>query len=84
VDVYLPGCPPTPEGVITAYMAVHEKIQNERIDKVRWYRKDAIPEVPVPLLGPDLVDVRQIPEISAAAKEQSSDALEPEGVDGTV
>jgi len=70
VDVYVPGCPPTPEGLMCAYMAVHEKIQQENIKAVRWYQKDPIPEVPVPLLGgPDLVDPRQIPEISAAARE---------------
>jgi len=68
VDVYVPGCPPTPEALIMAYMAVHDKIQNEKINEVRWYRKEAIPEVPVPILGgPDLIDPRHIPEISAAA-----------------
>src|SRR5512137_487706 len=51
VDVYIPGCPPTPEALIQAYMAVHQKIQNESIKAVRWYRKDPIPEVPVPLWG---------------------------------
>ncbi len=70
VDVYIPGCPPTPEALLNAYIVLHDKIQNERIKKVRWYRKEAIPEVPVPLLGgPDLVDPRRIPEISAAARE---------------
>jgi NADH-quinone oxidoreductase subunit B len=69
VDVYVPGCPPTPEGLMCAYMAIHEKIQNEDIRKVRWYRKDPIPAAPVPLLGgPDLIDPRQIAEISAAAQ----------------
>jgi NADH-quinone oxidoreductase subunit B len=70
VDVYVPGCPPNPEALIDAYMAVHAKIQNEKVNKVRWYRKEPVPEIPVPLLGgPDLVDVRQIPDISAAARE---------------
>jgi hypothetical protein len=70
VDIYVPGCPPTPEALINAYMAVHEKIQNEKLNEVRWYRKDPIPEIPVPLLGgPDLIDPRMVPEISAAARE---------------
>jgi len=79
VDVYIPGCPPTPEALMTAYMAVHEKIQNEKINKVRWYRKDPIPEAPVPLLGgPDLIDPRQIPEISAEARgAQTTTETEP-------
>lgn len=64
---------------MTAYMAVHEKIQNEKINQVRWYRKDPIPEAPVPILGgPDLIDPRQVPEISAAA--QQALAAEAESV----
>ena len=79
VDVYVPGCPPTPEALIVAYMAVHDKIQNESIKEVRWYRKDPIPEVPVPLLGgPDLIDVRQSPEISAAARDLEDETTETE------
>ncbi|MGC9334774.1 MAG: NADH-quinone oxidoreductase subunit B [Anaerolineae bacterium] len=70
VDVYVPGCPPTPEGLIAAYMAVHEKVLNEKINDVRWYEKEPIAAAPVPLLGgPDLVDPRQIDEISAWVRE---------------
>lgn len=80
VDVYVPGCPPTPEALITAYMAVHDKIQNEKINQVRWYRKPAIPEVPVPILGgPDMIDPRHIPEISAAAEAGATGEANNEG-----
>jgi NADH-quinone oxidoreductase subunit B len=75
VDAYVPGCPPTPEGLMAAYMAVHDKIQNERIDNVRWYKKDPVPAAPVPLLGgPDLIDPRHIEDIAAAAEEPAPEA----------
>ncbi|MFN2226311.1 MAG: NADH-quinone oxidoreductase subunit B [Anaerolineae bacterium] len=84
VDVYVPGCPPTPEGLIQAYMAVHAKVLNEQINQVPWYKKDPIPAVPVPLLGgPDLIDPRQMDEIRARAREPQPAAAsgEPEKED---
>ena len=72
VDIYVPGCPPTPEGLIAGFMALHERIQKESIKQVRWYRKGPIPEVPIPSLGPDLIDVRQIPAIKAAQESSES------------
>jgi NADH-quinone oxidoreductase subunit B len=75
VDIYIPGCPPTPEALLHAYLTLHQKMQDERIDRVRWYQRQPIAEVPEPLLGgPDLVDIRQIPEISAAAHETPEEA----------
>jgi NADH-quinone oxidoreductase subunit B len=29
VDIYLPGCPPRPEMLINAILALHEQIENE-------------------------------------------------------
>lgn len=74
VDLYIPGCPPTPEATLNAYILLHKRIQGERIDQVRWYRKDPVPEVPVPMIGgPDLVDVRRIAEVAAAARGTSDE-----------
>lgn len=70
VDIYVPGCPPTPQALMNALIMLQKKIDKESIRKVRWYRKGAdTVEVPVPILGPDLIDVRRIPDIKAKAAE---------------
>lgn len=60
VDVYIPGCPPTPEALIYGLLKMHEKVESQSIAKVAWYQKDSSGYVPVPVLGPDLYDPRQI------------------------
>ena len=61
VDVYVTGCPPTPQALLHGLITLQKKIDNQSISQVPWYRKGPSESVPVPLLGPDLIDPRQAP-----------------------
>jgi NADH-quinone oxidoreductase subunit B len=77
VDVYIPGCPPTPQALIHGMIKLQEKIDKQSIRKVRWYQKgpDSV-EVPVPVLGPDLIDLRRTAEIKKIAAQPQAEAEE--------
>lgn len=78
VDVYVPGCPPTPQALLNGLIALQKKIDNQSISRVRWYQDGVSEPIPVPVLGPDLMDPRDYPLIAEEANREPEPQEETE------
>src|SRR6516225_5999986 len=68
VDVYIPGCPPTPQALLNGLIMLQKKIDGERVPIpilgksgfAPWYGDRVERDIPIPVLGPDLIDLRTV------------------------
>jgi NADH-quinone oxidoreductase subunit B len=60
VDVYVPGCPPRPEGLIYGILLVHEKIKGESLANAAL-REESGEQVGLPNLPAEVVDELAVP-----------------------
>jgi hypothetical protein len=53
VDVYIPGCPPTPQALLHGLITLQKKIDTQSSKRRALVQQRPVGAIPVPVLGPD-------------------------------
>lgn len=87
VDVFIPGCPPTPQALLNGLITLQKLVDTQSLKNASWYSKEPSKIIPIPILGPDLIDAgnpglikevekRKAAELAAAAQAAESETGE--------
>jgi len=60
--------------LINGLIALQKKVDTESIRQVRWYQKGPVEAIPIPILGPDLIDPRKMDLIAELANQPAEEA----------